>query len=159
LFADYAPGRKVLQQRLVDFSRSVLLSCTDSIYPHSSLERIQALTLFSIYQWVSLILALRELQLLMLIPREERSEFGRKLVYHDPRNSDGTNTYSTLTSSCQALHAESRSSVSLNRDGTTTWRMQPLEAEVRRRLWCMNLSLIIIMSIWLLLGTLFSIDR
>jgi hypothetical protein len=49
--------------------------------------------------------ALRELQLLRLISREERSKFGRKLVYHDPRNSDGTNTYSTLTSSGLALHA------------------------------------------------------
>ena len=90
--------------------------------------------------------ALRELPLLKIISREERSEFGRKLVHHDPRNSDGANTYSTLTSS-QALHAENRSSVSLNRDGTTTWRMQPLEAEVRRRLWCKNLSLTFGMSI------------
>jgi hypothetical protein len=49
--------------------------------------------------------ALRELQLLRLISREERSEFRRKLVYHDPCNSDGANTYSILTSSGQALHA------------------------------------------------------
>lgn len=51
LFADYAPGRKVLQQRLVDLSRSVLFACND--YPISSLERIQALALFAMYQWVS----------------------------------------------------------------------------------------------------------
>ncbi len=86
-------------------------------------------------------------QLSGLIPREERSELGRKLVYHDPRNSDGANTYSTLTNSGQAVHAQVLYSVSLNRDGTTTWRMQPLEAEVRRRLWCTNLSLIFGMSI------------
>ena len=49
--------------------------------------------------------ALRELPLLKLISREERSEFGRKLVYHDHRNSDGANTYSTLTSCGQALYA------------------------------------------------------
>jgi len=73
----------------------------------------------------------------------ERSEFGRKLVYHYPRNSNGANTYGTLTSSGQAFHAQIFSSVSLNRDGTTTWRMPPEEAEVRRRLW------------W----TLFTIDR
>jgi hypothetical protein len=91
--------------------------------------------------------SLLELQLLGLISREERSEFGRKLVYHDPRNSDGTNTYSTLTSNARALHAKMLSSVSMNRDGTTTWRMQPLEAEVRRRLWCKNLSLIFGMTI------------
>ena len=49
--------------------------------------------------------ALRELRPLRLISREERSKFERKLVYHDSRNSDGANTYSTLTSSDQALHA------------------------------------------------------
>ncbi|KAF8506033.1 fungal-specific transcription factor domain-containing protein, partial [Russula emetica] len=97
LFADYAPGRKVLQQRLVDFSRSVLLSCTDSIYPHSSLLRIQALTLFSIYQW-------------------------------NEANS-GESWY------IMTLAIRMAQTLSLNRDGTTTWRMQPLEAEVRRRLW------------------------
>jgi hypothetical protein len=51
LFADYPPGRKVLQQRLEDFSRSVLFACND--YPLSSFERVQALTLFAMYQWVS----------------------------------------------------------------------------------------------------------
>lgn len=90
----------------MDFSRSVLLSCTYSIYPHSSsIERIQALALFSIYQWVSFN-ALREYQLLGPIFREERSEFMRKLVYHYPRNSDGANAYGTLASSGQALHAQ-----------------------------------------------------
>jgi hypothetical protein len=88
----------------VDFSRSVLLSFTYSI-PHSSIERIQALALFSLYQWVSFN-ALREYQLSGLIFREERSEFRRKLVYHHPRNSDGTNAYGTLASSGQALHAQ-----------------------------------------------------
>lgn len=105
LFADYAPGRKVLQQRLVEFSRSVLLSCTESIYPHSSLERIQALTLFSIYQW--------------------------------------NEAYSGESWYIMTLAIRMAQTLSLNRDGTTTWRMQPLEAEVRRRLW------------W----TLYSIDR
>ena len=81
-----------------------------------------------------------------LISHEERSEFGRKLVHHYPCNSDGANTYGTLTNSGQDFHAQILS-VSLNRDGTTTWRMQPEEAEVRRRLWCKNLSLIIGLSI------------
>jgi hypothetical protein len=91
--------------------------------------------------------ALHELQLPGLISCEERSEFGRKLVYHYPRNSDGTNTYGTLTGSGQAFHAQTLPSVSLNRDGTTTWRMQPEDAEIRRRLWCKNLSQIFGMSI------------
>lgn len=39
-----------MQQRLVDLSRSVLFACND--YPLSSLERIQALVLFAMYQWV-----------------------------------------------------------------------------------------------------------
>jgi hypothetical protein len=90
---------------------------------------------------------LREPQFPGLMYHEERSEFGRKLVYHYPRNSNGANTYGTLTSSGQAFHAQIFSSVSLNRDGTTTWRMPPEEAEVRRRLWCKNLSLIFGMSI------------
>ncbi|KAI0265106.1 fungal-specific transcription factor domain-containing protein [Gloeopeniophorella convolvens] len=47
--AEYPAGRKVLQQRLVDFARSVLFTCTE--YPLSSLERVQALLLFSVYQW------------------------------------------------------------------------------------------------------------
>ena len=50
IFADYPSGRQALEQRLVDFSRSVLFTCTE--YPLSSLERIQALALFSMYQWV-----------------------------------------------------------------------------------------------------------
>ena len=50
IFADYPAGRRVLEQKLVDFSRSVLFTCTD--HPLSSIERIQALTLFSLYQWV-----------------------------------------------------------------------------------------------------------
>ncbi|KAH9998335.1 fungal-specific transcription factor domain-containing protein [Russula vinacea] len=103
LFADYAAGRKVLQQHLVDFSRSVLFSCTD--YPLSSLERIQALALFSIYQW---------------------------------NEANSGESWYIIT-----LAIRMAQTLSLNRDGTTTWRMQPEEAEVRRRLW------------W----TLFTIDR
>ncbi|KAH9960474.1 fungal-specific transcription factor domain-containing protein [Russula dissimulans] len=49
LFAEYGPGRKVMEQRLVDLTRSVLFACTD--YPISSLQRVQALTLFAMYQW------------------------------------------------------------------------------------------------------------
>ncbi|KAH9048954.1 fungal-specific transcription factor domain-containing protein [Lactarius hengduanensis] len=49
IFADYPSGRQALEQKLVEFSRSVLFTCTE--YPLSSLERIQALTLFSLYQW------------------------------------------------------------------------------------------------------------
>ena len=50
IFASYPSGRQALEQRLVDFSRSVLFTCSE--YPLSSLERIQALALFAVYQWV-----------------------------------------------------------------------------------------------------------
>ncbi|KAI0291749.1 fungal-specific transcription factor domain-containing protein [Russula brevipes] len=49
LFADYVPGRKVLEERLLEFSRCVLFAWTE--YPLSSLERVQALALFAMYQW------------------------------------------------------------------------------------------------------------
>ncbi|KAI0248675.1 fungal-specific transcription factor domain-containing protein [Lactifluus subvellereus] len=95
LFADYPPGRKVLQQRLVDFSRSVLFACTE--YPLSSLERIQALTLFSLYQ------------------------------YNEANAGESWYIATLAIRMAQTL--------SLHRDGSTTWRMRPEVAEVRRRLW------------------------
>ena len=91
--------------------------------------------------------ALRKLWLAGLISHEERSEIKRKLVSNYPSNSDGANTYGALTSSGQTFHAQIFSSVSMNRDGTSTWRMQPAEAEIRRRLWCKNPSLIFEISI------------
>ncbi|KAI0053037.1 hypothetical protein FA95DRAFT_1601390 [Auriscalpium vulgare] len=49
LFADYPAGRDVLKQRLQEFAASVLFTVTD--YPSSSIERIQALIMYSLYQW------------------------------------------------------------------------------------------------------------
>ncbi|KAI0306905.1 fungal-specific transcription factor domain-containing protein [Multifurca ochricompacta] len=92
-----------MQQRLVDFSHSVLFTCTD--YPLSSIERVQALILFSIYQW-------------------------------NEANAGESWYIATLA-------IRMAQTLSLNRDGTTTWRMRPEDAEIRRRLW------------W----TLFTIDR
>lgn len=103
IFADYPSGRQALEQRLVDFSRSVLFTCTE--YPLSSLERIQALTLFSMYQW-------------------------------NEANAGESWYIATLA-------IRMAQTLSLNRDGTTTWQMRPEDAEIRRRLW------------W----TLFTIDR
>ncbi|KAH9071641.1 fungal-specific transcription factor domain-containing protein [Lactarius deliciosus] len=95
--------RQALEQRLVEFSRSVLFTCTE--YPLSSLERIQALTLFSLYQW-------------------------------NEANAGECWYIATLA-------IRMAQTLSLNRDGTSTWRMRPGDAEIRRRLW------------WLL----FAIDR
>ncbi|KAH9173397.1 fungal-specific transcription factor domain-containing protein [Lactarius sanguifluus] len=95
IFADYPPGRQALEQRLVEFSRSVLFTCTE--YPLSSLERIQALTLFSLYQW-------------------------------NEANAGECWYIATLA-------IRMAQTLSLNRDGTSTWRMRPGDAEIRRRLW------------------------
>ncbi|KAI9447753.1 fungal-specific transcription factor domain-containing protein [Lactarius indigo] len=95
LFADYPSGRQVLERRLVEFSRCVLFTCTE--YPLSSLERIQALTLFSIYQW------------------------------------NEANTGECWYIATLAIRMAQ--TLSLNRDGTSTWRMRPEDAEIRRRLW------------------------
>ncbi|KAA1466296.1 hypothetical protein DENSPDRAFT_831104 [Dentipellis sp. KUC8613] len=48
-FADYPQGRHVMRQRLYEFARSVLVASTHP--PTSSIERVQALGLFAIYQW------------------------------------------------------------------------------------------------------------
>ncbi|THH20158.1 hypothetical protein EW146_g1162 [Bondarzewia mesenterica] len=48
-FAEYPQGRHVLKKRLYDFTRSVLL--TAATPPISSIERIRALMVFSVYQW------------------------------------------------------------------------------------------------------------
>ncbi|KAH9062232.1 fungal-specific transcription factor domain-containing protein [Lactarius vividus] len=95
IFADYPSGRQALEQRLVEFSRSVLFTCTE--YPLSSLERIQALTLFSMYQW-------------------------------NEANAGECWYIATLA-------IRMAQTLSLNRDGTSTWRMRPEDAEIRRRLW------------------------
>ncbi|KAI9508667.1 fungal-specific transcription factor domain-containing protein [Russula earlei] len=97
LFAEYTPGRQVLEQRLVDFSRSVLFTCTGS--PISSFERIQALTLFAMYQW---------------------------------NEGNAGETWYIMT-----LAIRMAQTLSLNRDGVSTWRMRPEHAEIRRRLWWM----------------------
>ncbi|ETW83845.1 hypothetical protein HETIRDRAFT_415584 [Heterobasidion irregulare TC 32-1] len=49
IFADYPQGRQILKKRMYDFTRSVLV--TTASPPVSSIERIRALTLFSVYQW------------------------------------------------------------------------------------------------------------
>jgi hypothetical protein len=102
IFADYPSGRQALEQRLVDFSRSVLFTCTE--YPLSSLERIQALTLFSMYQW-------------------------------NEANAGESWYIATLA-------IRMAQTLSLNRDGTTTWQMRPEDAEIRRRLWCKDSSFV-----------------
>lgn len=50
IFAEYEPGRHVLEQKLLVFVRSVMLTAPDP--PVSSIERIQMVLLYAIYQWV-----------------------------------------------------------------------------------------------------------
>ncbi|EIM88510.1 uncharacterized protein STEHIDRAFT_130428 [Stereum hirsutum FP-91666 SS1] len=49
IFAEYEPGRHVLEQKLLVFVRSVMLTAPDP--PVSSIERIQMVLLYAIYQW------------------------------------------------------------------------------------------------------------
>ncbi|KAI0068879.1 hypothetical protein BV25DRAFT_1986436 [Artomyces pyxidatus] len=94
-FADYPQGRRVLKQRLAEFSASVLFTSAD--YPSSSIERIQALIMYSIYQW------------------------------NECNAAESWYVASLAIRMAQTL--------AMNRDGTSTWRMRPQDAEIRRRLW------------------------
>ena len=56
IFADHPAGRHKLKQRMHDFADMSLHGWTE--YPDASFQRVQAHALYSMYEWVCLVLAL-----------------------------------------------------------------------------------------------------
>ncbi|TFY72108.1 hypothetical protein EVG20_g907 [Dentipellis fragilis] len=114
-FADYPQGRHVMRQRLYEFARSVLVASTHP--PTSSIERVQALGLFAIYQWVSTNVAFF---------------LKKQIIEHAVQQNEGNAGECYYIASVAIRMAQT---LAMNRDGVTTWHMRPDDAEVRRRLW------------------------